>query len=204
MASVARPTVLRAGEREIAEAGAAKHVLYAGSFNPLHNGHMEILRQIAEVHASPAKVYACVSFNPSKKYSVGVAERRSLLEAACAADALLADRVESVIVPQYPWRFALRHDVHYMYRGVRSWAKDGWTERALAILNIAGPLLLEGSLPPPTRYVEAKERFCHISSTLVRKLVAENKPISGLVPDAVAAKIAHLYGSVSLASTTMH
>ena len=48
--------------------------------------------------------------------------------AACAADRELATRVKVFVVEQYPWRFALRHGVGFLYRGVRTWAQDGMAE----------------------------------------------------------------------------
>ena len=197
--ALAQPKVLRAsiggggGGGGGAVATEASDVLFAGSFNPLHEGHLDILRELCRAHPPPSTVFACIGFNPKKTYAVDVEARQAMLVAACAADEELAGRVQVRVVEQYPWRFALRHGVRFLYRGVRTWAQDGMAETLLAALNLVGPLLLEGTLPPTTRYVEATPHLAHISSTLVRKRAAEGGSLEGLVPAAVVAEVARAY-----------
>jgi hypothetical protein len=59
-----------------------------------------------------------------------------------------------------------------MYRGIRSWEKDGKEEQALHILNTWGPLVLGPTWPIPTHYLEGLPEYNHISSTLIRKLLS--------------------------------
>ena len=55
-------------------------------------------------------------------------------------------------------------------------------------------MLLEATLPPPTRYVESPPGLTHISSTLVRRRAAARESLSGLVPAATEARVEKLYG----------
>ena len=119
--------------------------------------------------------------------------RRELVAAMCEA-AGLGERVQAVVAPQYPWRFGLRRGVAVMYRGIRTWAKDGAAESVLQGLNIFGPLLLEASLPPETRYIESSPELIDLSSTVVRRRAAAGESLTGLVPEGVEARVAELYG----------
>ena len=252
--TVMRPQVLGARDDEEEDLGENAHVLFAGSFNPMHSGHLALLAHAARRHPR-SKVFACVAYNPSKAYAVspqvrcgargehplataahtqviphhkwhmardssaqrdtlqhGVARRaqrsastatgthpnpteqvRCELVASMVAAAGLTDRVEAVVVPQYPWRFGLRRGVVIMYRGVRTWQKDGTAESVLAALNVVGPLLLAAALPPDTRYIEASPELLDLSSTMVRKRAAAGESLVGLVPKSVEARVAELY-----------
>ena len=124
--------------------------------------------------------------------------RRELIELACEAEPELRGRVRAAVVASYPWRFALRHGVRTMYRGVRSWSADGAAETTLAVLNLVGPFLLEGRLPPTTAYLEASPSLAHVSSTLVRDELARGGSVEGLVPAAVLARVRELYTQVKV------
>ncbi|KAK3274013.1 hypothetical protein CYMTET_17781 [Cymbomonas tetramitiformis] len=207
--SISKPTVLKTNEdvgsarsgvpasaasshSTTAPAASADPVLFAGSFNPIHVGHLAILRRIAAAHPR-AVLYVCIGYNPTKKYIVSVEARRALIASMCKADAMLRNRVQVVVAASYPWRFALRHGIRVMYRGVRTWDKDGTAEIVLALLNLLGPLLLERTLPPTTKYIEASPTLLHVSSTLVRNRVVSGGSLEGLIPEAMHTQVRQLY-----------
>jgi len=181
-----------ARDEEEEDLGENAHVLFAGSFNPMHSGHLVLLARAARRHPR-SKVFACVAYNPSKAYAVSPQVRCELVASMVAA-AGLAGRVEAVVVPQYPWRFGLGRGVVIMYRGIRTWQKDGTAESLLSALNVVGPLLLAAALPPDTRYIEASPELLDVSSTKVRKRAAAGESLVGLVPKGAEARVAELYG----------
>ena len=189
--AVLSPRVLRASDADEEDLGENAHVLLAGSCNPLHSGHVALLRRMAARHPR-SRLFCCVAFNPAKRYAVSPQARCELAAAMCAA-AGLGERVHCVVVPQYPWRFGLRSNVAVMYRGIRTWAKDGLAESVLQGLNVFGPLLLEAALPPETRYIEASPELVDLSSTVVRKRAAAGESLVGLVPKGLEARVADLY-----------
>lgn len=106
------------------------------------------------------------------------------------------------VVQGYIWRSAKQQGVRLFFRGIRSWSQDGREERHLQVLNTWGPLLY-GPLvwPIPTRYLEGKPEYNHVSSTLVRDITgrkddAPETALQQLVPDCVVQDITRLYGSI--------
>jgi phosphopantetheine adenylyltransferase len=188
------------------------NALFAGSFNPPHEGHVTLLRAMARQHRG-WKMFVVVGHNPKKSYPVSPAERVGLLRKICASDPSLSN-VVPVAVDGYIWRFALAQragrlgdgraasEACVMYRGIRSMAKDGSEERFLHVLNLLGPLLLAAAMPPPTVFVTpptgtAAAAFgtdlTTLSSSKVRALVKAKKSIAGLVPAAIEDAVTYLY-----------
>lgn len=54
-----------------------KTVVYPGSFNPFHAGHLDVVEQALKVFD---KVVILVADNPNKKYSVKIVERMSIIK----------------------------------------------------------------------------------------------------------------------------
>ena len=67
--TVMQPRVLGARDDEEEDLGEGAHVLFAGSFNPMHAGHLALLAHAARRHPR-STVFACVAYNPSKVYAV--------------------------------------------------------------------------------------------------------------------------------------
>lgn len=97
-------------------------------------------------------------------------------------DDLHLPNVEVVVVEGLIWRFGFRVGAHRLYRGIRTWERDGLSEKSLELLNFGGPLLLAGQCPIPTYFVEGDPAFTEVSSSLIRKRLAQQESISDLVP----------------------
>jgi pantetheine-phosphate adenylyltransferase len=165
--------------------------LFAASFNPIHKGHVAILRRIARRHN---RVYCVIGFNPKKKYPVSPQERKRLVEKVVKSEADLRDRVQVVMVRGYIWKWASESNVSIMYRGIRSWEKDGAEETYLHFQNLLGPILLARAMPPETRFVESENQFIEISSSRVRKAAVENDiSIENDVPSVILSDIKSLW-----------
>jgi cytidyltransferase-like protein len=192
---------------------ARRDAIFAASFNPPHVGHLHVLRAIAKRHRQ-GTVYAVVGHNPSKRYVVSPEERASLLRACVAADPEALGNVRVEVVAGFIWQFAFACDVRkglppgaahvgcVLYRGIRSWAKDGAAETWLHVLNLAGPLLLGPcKLPPETRYCLAPQAndddptnvLGTVSSSEVRAKVQAGERIAGLVPQAAEMAVTQFY-----------
>lgn len=187
------PIIIRANDKKKRKVS-NDVALFAASFNPIHIGHVAILRRIAARHS---KVYCVIGFNPKKKYPVTPEERKRLVEKVIQADSDLKDRVEVVLVKGYIWKFATRNKVNVMYRGIRTWKKDGDEETHLHFQNLLGPILLGRVMPPETRYVESEPKYTHISSSKIRSAVEKGTvSIENDVPAIILKDVKSLWKSI--------
>mmetsp|Transcript_26491 Transcript_26491/g.76454 ORF Transcript_26491/g.76454 Transcript_26491/m.76454 type:complete len:297 (+) Transcript_26491:91-981(+) len=174
-----------------------RKVVLAGSYNPPHRGHVAMLSYLSQRYG---EVIAVVGMNPAKKYAVTPQQRAEFIQRMIDAEDDIKDNVRVEVVQGYIWRHAFREGVSIMFRGIRSWAKDGDEERYLHFLNTWGPMVF-GPLrwPLPTQFLEGKPEFNHISSTLIRNMCLEAKnkgteaDLSALVPEEVADGVAKAY-----------
>jgi len=193
------PTIETAGEVSMgdktpADLGAC---VLAGSMDPPHLGHIALIRHL--LRRGHRRVLVVIGVNPTKRYAVDPERRAALLRTMCATLGLEGVVVHAV--EGYVWRWARKHAVRTLFRGIRSWAKDGREERMLHLLNQAGPVLL-GPLrrPIPTVFLQADPAFAHISSTLVRERCKECGQAAGaaealadLVPRGAEGEVWRLY-----------
>ena len=168
-------------------------VVLAGSYNPPHRGHLAMISHLAQRYG---KVLVVVGMNPDKKYAVTPQQRATMLQTMLQG----LNNVQVEVVAGYIWRFAKPRGASIFFRGIRTWEKDGADERNLQILNTWGPLLL-GPLrwPIPTRFLEGKPEYNHISSTLIRTLCSKPdfdiQQVHALVPETIAKDVIKFYGS---------
>ena len=105
----------------------------------------------------------------------------------------------------YIWRLARTVSAKTLYRGIRTWRKDGPAERWLELLNLVGPLLLVPlGLPLRTAYLQADPRYEHVSSSLVRErcgpkgralsaALGEGAWVGDLVPESIEPAVREAY-----------
>jgi len=148
--------------------------LYAGSFDPPHRGHVELVRRAAAVATT---LIIGVAVNPAKASFLPADIRVSLLRDACAD--LNNIRVETYTGATVS--FARSLGVQLLIRGLRT-AVDAEFERGLAAINRqAGGI--------ETMLLLADGAHSHLSSSLVREAARAGLPLDTLVSPTVAAAI---------------
>lgn len=185
--------------------------IYGGSFNPIHNGHISIARQMLSM-AGLDEMWLVVSpQNPLK-----------------TRGSLLADEVRLMLtqkaVAQYPQLVASDYEFSlprpsYMYNTLESMRQrwpdseftlligaDNWevfnrwyraddiiAHYPIAIYPRTGSPVNEAALPPTVHLYPT--RLLDVSSTMVRERVANGQDIDGLVPESIAEDVAKYYAS---------
>lgn len=150
--------------------------LVAGSFDPMTNGHLDV---IARAHALFASVVVAVLVNPGKTPLLTLDERLALARESTADlagvtvvgfDGLLVD-------------VAAAHGATVVVRGLRS-VSDYEHEWPMARMNAALAPGLE------TLYLQASPQWGHVSSSLVRQIHRLGGAVDAFVPAAVARGLA--------------
>lgn len=135
----------RLGDRELPVRRQGS-VIFAGSYNPPHKGHVAMLTHLSRRYE---KVFAVIGFNASKTYTVTPEQRCAVLQTMVSHLA----NVEPVAVRGYIWRFAYAQRVIGVYRGIRTWEQDGRAERLLELQNRLGPALVGLRWPYATTFL---------------------------------------------------
>lgn len=135
-----------------------KKAVYAGSFDPITNGHLWVLEQAAMLFD---EVVVAIGENPDKRYTFSLAERLEALKASVAGMAnVQVDSFEN----QYLVNYACSVGASYILRGIRN-AGDYQYERGMRNVNSdLQPEVTTVFLMPPREIAE-------VSSSLVRGLI---------------------------------
>ena len=145
-------------------------VILPGSYDPVTQGHLEIIRRAASEYS---EVYVVIFVNPDKKYTFSLDERMAMLMIATEElDNVLVSYSDGLVID-----YMREHGIQLIIKGYRNDA-DLEYERRQAEWNLA-----HGGYE--TELVEAEESFAHISSTLVRERLRRGESLQGLLPPEV-------------------
>ena len=149
--------------------------VYPGSFDPVSNGHLDIIRRVAKIFD---RVYVLVSINPSKKYLFTTEERVDLLKRA-------ARNLENVVVEasnKLVLEFAREKNAQVIILGVRSFL-DYQSEITLFSFN--------RSIDPSvdTLFLFPSTNNLFLSSSSIKELVMFGNDITDYVPEGLAETI---------------
>jgi len=149
--------------------------IYPGSFDPLTNGHMDILERAVEMFE---KIYITVAVNNRKTAVFDGDERVSLIQEAIK-DKPWKDKIEIEQFTGLLIDYARKKNVRILLRGVRQ-ISDFEYEFRMALTN--------RRLAPEidTLFLMPDEQLTFISATIVKEVAAWGGDLSSFVPDHVA------------------
>ena len=145
--------------------------LYAGSFDPITLGHLDIIEQGSKIFE---KVLVGVAVNPDKKSYLSVEKRVELIKESTKQ----FSNVEVYSFDGLTVDFAKKHNAKVLLRGLRNSA-DFEYENQLAQINSKLNKTIQ------TVFLSSTPEHSFISSTAVRELVSLNQDLSDFVPKAV-------------------
>jgi pantetheine-phosphate adenylyltransferase len=155
--------------------------LYAGSFDPLTNGHLDIIARAGSVCG---ELVVAIGIHPGKTPLFPAEERASLIAAACRELAApLSCKLSVQTFSGLAVEAARAAGAQLMLRGLRD-SSDLDGELRMAAMNAAMAPGIE------TVFFAASPAVRHISATLVRQIAALGGDPSPFVPAAVAAALA--------------
>lgn len=138
--------------------------IYAGSFDPITFGHLDIIRRASEAF----ELTVAIGTNPQKQYTLTLKERLGLVKSLCPTvrvvlfDGLLAD-------------FAYEQGIRTIIKGVRN-HQDFDYERLLHDISLTQQTGID------THILVARPEFAHISSGAAKELVKHAGLVHNYVP----------------------
>jgi pantetheine-phosphate adenylyltransferase len=150
--------------------------IYAGSFDPLTNGHLDVLKASLSVADT---VYAAIGIHPGKKPLFSFEERVDLIERSCASE-FGADggRIEVVSFDGLVIDAARKLGASIMIRGLRDGTDLDYEMQMAGMNETMAPDL-------QTVFLPASPSVRTITATLVRQIASMGGNIEPFVPTAV-------------------
>ncbi|HEX9305120.1 MAG TPA: pantetheine-phosphate adenylyltransferase [Thermoanaerobaculia bacterium] len=145
--------------------------LYPGSFDPLTNGHLDILfraRRLAD------RVIVAILENDEKEPLFSIEERLEMIREIVGDDTAVSVRSFSGLLVD----FAAQSGATLLVRGLRA-ISDYEYELQMALMNRRLAPSIE------TVFLMAKEEYSYVSSRLVKEVARLGADVSGLVPEPV-------------------
>ena len=150
-----------------------------GSFDPITNGHLDILRRAASEYDV---VYLAVMINASKQYLFSIEQRTEIAKAATSD----IKNVKVISSEGMLWRLAKELDADAIVKGYRN-PTDYAYELEMAKFN-------EEHYPlAKTVLLKADPKLEELSSTALREKLARNESIEELIPKAAAELVYKFY-----------
>ena len=146
-------------------------VILPGSYDPITNGHLDIIRRASEKYE---EVYVVAFINPDKNYTFSVDERVSMMMLATDdLDNVLVSFSSGLVID-----YMRDHDIKRIIKGYRN-ETDLEYEKKMAEWN-----LLHGGYE--TIFEKSSIELSEISSTMARDMIKKGDDLSEILPKKVA------------------
>ena len=157
--------------------------LYPGSFDPIHNGHLDVIDRASRLFA---KVIVAVYDTPAKRLEFSTEERIELVRAVVAKFPNVEVESYSSLTVEY----AATRGAHAIVRGLRA-TSDFEFELQLALMNRQLNHRIEAL------FLMTSLEHAHLSSSLIKEIARLGADVASLVPPQVAAALQRQNGHPS-------
>jgi pantetheine-phosphate adenylyltransferase len=162
--------------------------LYPGSFDPVTNGHLDIVRQAARL---ADRLVLAIGAHPGKAPLFAAEERRAMVEETCGALARASGcEFGCITFADLVVAAAQREGATLLIRGLRS-ATDFDYEMEMAGMNAAMAPAVQ------TVFLPSAPNVRPITATLVRQIASMGGDVSPFVPPPVAARLKAKFAGTS-------
>lgn len=150
-------------------------IVYPGSFDPITNGHLDLIERSLHIFDS---VIVGVANNPDKNPMFTVEERKEMIRAAVNYnDRVIVDQIDGLLVD-----YCRKVGVHVVMRGMRA-LSDFEYEFQMTFMNRKLDREIE------TIFMMTGLRWFFVNSNIIKSAVKAGACVEGLVPDIVCEKL---------------
>jgi len=156
-----------------------KTAIYPGSFDPITNGHIDLIERAAQIFD---RVIVAVADNPQKKALFTIKERMEMIKEAiktigAGAGAIEVESFDGLVID-----FAHKKKVNVLVRGLRM-LSDFEYEFQMALTNrrLAGDI--------ETIFLMPSEQYSFTSSTLLKEAAVLGADLSSFIPKFIEARL---------------
>lgn len=139
-----------------------------GSYDPITKGHEDVIRRAAKLFG---ECIVLVMDNREKTYRFTPEERVALCECAFEGE----EKIRVMYDAGMLYEFLLRQENAVLVKGIRN-ETDYLYERKMAEFNYEKSGV-------ETLYLDAREEYRSVSSTVVREKISKNEALSCLIPE---------------------
>ena len=152
-----------------------KIAVYPGSFDPISNGHLDIIERASKIFD---KLYVLISINPDKKSCFTTEEKVELIkETTKHLDNVIVDSYDGLVLD-----FAKQKKANVIIRGLRN-INDYQDEITLFQFNRS----IDENIDTFVLFPSANNLF--LSSSAIKQLVSLNVSIDKYVPRSISDKV---------------
>ena len=152
-----------------------KVAIYPGSFDPITNGHLDVLKRSLEVFD---KVIVLVAVNPDKHSRFSPEERVAMIKEATQD----LDNVEVDYSTGLTVEYAKKHNAKHLIRGLRA-VTDFEYEFQLAVANEFADNEID------MVFFMSRSETSYITSSMIMELYKNGVDVSTLVPNSVIKRL---------------
>ena len=161
-----------------------KIAVYPGGFDPITNGHLDIVRRASQMFD---RVVVAVASSVDKHPLFDIDERIDMVQKAVAGlRNVRVDRIDGLLI-----NYVRRKRAAVIVRGLRA-VSDFEFEFQLALMNRKLDSRIE------TIFLMTKDEYTFISSRLVKEISQLGGDVSGVVPRGVKLTLANKFGATRL------
>ena len=153
-----------------------KNAIYPGSFDPITNGHLDIINRSSKLYD---KLYLAISNDNSNKSKLFSLDKRIKLAKESVET---FSNIEIISFNCLIVDLCVKHDCNVIIRGLRA-LSDYDFEFKMALMNRS----LNENIT--TLFMMPHERYTHISSSLIKEVASHGGDISEYVPSSVCAAL---------------
>jgi pantetheine-phosphate adenylyltransferase len=151
------------------------HAVFAGTFDPVTNGHLDLMRRALRV---VDRLTVAVAMRPEKGVLFSQEERVAMIQESMQGETRLAVEPFSGLLVAY----ARQRGAGIIIRGLR-FVSDFEYEFQMALMNRR----LDDGIE--TLFLMPSETYTYLNSTLVKEIARAGGPVGGFVPPHVEARL---------------